>query len=84
MEFICPIGGPGTPPWHAVVHLGLTGFVVVFGAAFLMLAFLAYSPGRPVEPRGRRNLTVRFVRGMPVLVGRRLDEHQNLDADRGR
>ena len=42
MEFICPIGGPGTPPWHAVVHLGLTGFVVVLGAAFLVLAIVAY------------------------------------------
>jgi hypothetical protein len=45
MEFICPIGGPGTPPWHAVVHLGLPGIVVVVGAAFLMLAFVAYRRG---------------------------------------
>jgi hypothetical protein len=47
MEFICPIGGPGTPPWHAVAHLGLTGFVVVVGAAFLVLALVAYRRGDP-------------------------------------
>ena len=47
MEFICPIGGPGTPPWHAVVHLGLTGFVVAIGAAFLLLAFAAYRRDNP-------------------------------------
>jgi hypothetical protein len=47
MEFICPIGGPGTPAWHAAVHLGLTGFVVVAGAAFLVLAVVAYRRGDP-------------------------------------
>ena len=45
MDFFCPIGGPGTPPWHAAVHLGLTGFVVLAGAAFLVLAVVAYRLG---------------------------------------
>lgn len=47
MEFICPIGGPGTPPWHAVVHLGLTGLVVACAAAFLLLAVVAYRKAEP-------------------------------------
>jgi hypothetical protein len=47
MELICPIGGPGTPPWHAAVHLGLTGFVVVIGAAILVVSVVAYRRSNP-------------------------------------
>ena len=60
MEFICPIGGPGTPPWHAVVHLGLTGFIIASGAVFIVLAAIAYHRGDPsrraVAGVGRQDL----------------------------
>src|SRR4051812_32139598 len=54
-EFVCPIGGAGAglPPWHAAVHLGLTGIVVTAGAILLVagiIQFRASAPSRAPLP----------------------------------
>src|SRR3954469_20851727 len=56
MQFVCPIGGAGAglPPWHALVHLGLTAIVVTAGVILLVagvLEFRASAPGAS-PPKG--------------------------------
>src|SRR5215212_6482988 len=49
MQFVCPIGGAGAglPPWHAVVHLGLTAIVVTAGVILLVAGVLAFRASAP-------------------------------------
>lgn len=52
MSFICPIDAAGAAGSHTLVHLGLTGFVVVAGSVFLMAAVVAFR-----RELGRRHRT---------------------------